>query len=1175
VVAATAWWLVPLLLLGRYSPPFLDWIESAAVTTAPGSVSEALRGTTQWLAGIVGGSGPRWPAAFAVLTSRSGVALGLAVALLGLGGLAHRRMPGRRFLLLGLLVGLALVTAGHVGTWTAPWAPAVQDLLDGPLAPLRNVHKFEPVVRLPLVLGLAHALAVVRRWRVTGAEWSRHIAVVVVASWLAASVAPAVYQGVGQPGAYTAVPGYWPQVATWLQEHPDGGRTLVLPGAAFATSVWGDPRDEPLQPYARTPWLVRDAVPLGSGGLSRVLTAVEERVASGQGGAELGTALASLGVTRVVLRNDLDWRATGAPNPLTVRQAVLSVPGATPVVHLGPPVGGSPRLDLVLDDGVDQPLPAIEVVALSSSPGLVRTVPAAAVPVVSGGPEAVLEAADETGQEFVLAGDRASLAAVGGTRPVVATDTLQRREAVFSTVRSAHGPVLRAGQPFAADRAVHDWLPASADESRESDFTLARDEGGRALASSSAATPAAFHPRDLGSAPTSAFDADAQTAWRSSSSVATGQWVGVRYPRPVQLPQRLSVVIDAAQGADVAAFAVTTDTGSRRTPVTAAETVPVAERSRYRVDVDVPPGPTRTLRLTALEVRGRATAPLVIRDVGAGVLPRVGTSLALPRLPDAVHAAQQTFSFAATDDRRPACVEGPDAIARCEPAAQVAGEQVAGLRRSFASTVAATYQAAGSVLPAGSPALERLLHVPGSLRVKASSRWSDDPLVRPDVVDDGDPRTYWAAAPDDEQPTLHLAWGTPRRVARLTLRTDPAVVGARATRVRVRIGGRVVDRAVPRSGVVELPPTRTSSLTLTVLSRTTVRSVRAGAVTAMPVVIGDIQVGRRTDLPALPDGATTGVPCGFGPQLAVDGHRLETRVVGTVGDVRLGRPLTWQACSSVRLGAGPHELASTASAEFVARSLSLRPRGTASPAAQVEAVTPSRWGSTDREVPLATADQARLLVVAENANAGWQATQDGARLRPVTVDGWSQGWVVPAGAHGAVHLRFTPERTFRVALLTGAALALALLLAALLTLPWPGRRRAAPAAVPAGPPPRVAGRRLSVGALTTGALVAAVLTLGPAGVLVAGWWAVLRWAGSGRRALAAAAVLAALAGATVLVAAAAPWPHPDATNRGGLAQVLSLVVVSGVLAWSLRTDGRPSRGSGAPPAGPDAPEPAS
>ena len=73
--------------------------------------------------------------------------------------------------------------------------------------------------------------------------------------------------------------------------------------------------------------------------------------------------------------------------------------------------------------------------------------------------------------------------------------------------------------------------------------------------------------------------------------------------------------------------------------------------------------------------------------------------------------------------------------------------------------------------------------------------------------------------------------------------------------------------------------------------------------------------------------------------------------------------------------------------------------------ARTESVDTGRWTSDHRDVEVPPSDAARLLVVPESANPGWIARSgDGAALTAVTVDGWQQGWVLPAGRHAELYL---------------------------------------------------------------------------------------------------------------------------------------------------------------------------
>jgi len=117
--------------------------------------------------------------------------------------------------------------------------------------------------------------------------------------------------------------------------------------------------------------------------------------------------------------------------------------------------------------------------------------------------------------------------------------------------------------------------------------------------------------------------------------------------------------------------------------------------------------------------------------------------------------------------------------------------------------------------------------------------------------------------------------------------------------------------------------------------------------------------------------------------------------------------------------------------------------------------------------------QATVLSLPQNVNDGWTATWKGRDLPAVRVDGWQQGWRLPAGNGGTVSLRFAPARTFTVLLVVGAGLvallALGLLVALVRARRRPGGRDPAP-----------------VGTGRPGAFDALLAVA--AGGLLCGWW---------------------------------------------------------------------------------------
>ena len=1116
---ATVWWLGPLFLLGSYSPPFLDFIESASITTIPTNLADSLRGTSNWVVYVDGSAraGNDLIRQFYLPIDSAFVLVGGAL------GLALRRTPHRLFLATSVATGLFLVSMGHLGSVQGWFAPQIQEALDGALAPLRNVHKFDPVVRLPLVLGLAWAVD----WLVEMARDVdlprterinyRFLSGILAFSVLAAAT-PAALGHITPSGGFEEVPDYWSQASDWLADDQDAGVALLVPGTMFGSYVWGDPRDEPFQSLASTPWAVRNAVPLTPAGNIRMLDAIEERFAQGDGSVGLVDYLRRSGVSHLVVRNDLT-RSDDHPDPVLVHQAIDDSPGIELAATFGPSVGGGAYLDgdlgrALINGGWQNDYAAVEVYTLADPPPpATGTVEA---PVVVGGPEDLLNLT-----ELGVIGDGPTrLAAdVGdkgtGEAPVVLTDGYRSVVRHFGRIHDATSPVRTRAQAEAPQDTVPDYrLP---DPGRWS--TFAEYDGINGVRASSSISDAGAGPSARGSLPFAAIDGRSSTSWQSARFTNEAHWWQVDLEDDIVPP---SVVVTGASIANQE-IAISTDDWT-------SDPVEIVPGTPTRISVDDTESPY--VRVT--DASGRTSTPLNLAEVELSGITATRV-LRLPELPAGAEAPEAIVLRPVTDARTGCAVVDLDV--RCVEGREGSIEEPLDVTRRFTLPVPATYDVSVQARPIAGEALEGELQQGSFVNVRASSTGIADPRGSVLAAVDGNEATTWSAELSDIRPTISLRWLRPQTLTELRLEVDQDVAARVPQTLLLRWPGGRLDVELDDSGRAEFPRIRTDKLTLRVGEAEPVTSVDfAGGKSAVPVGITELSLPGVEGLPALVKNEPLDLPCGTGPEVVVNGVTWPTSVEATARELFAGETVPATMCSAgqVALRSGDNTLTMLASDAFAPAAIVLSrgslPLGTGAPVAGS-----SNGRGRQRLEP---SPQQTLVAGHENANPGWQATQDGQKLTSVVVDGWRQGWQTEGGT-SAVEARYAPGTTYRLSLLAGLLGLLALL--GLLLGAWP--RWGAEVRAPSVSERRIAPLVLLALAPLTAALLAggvgvAVSVMGTAAV----WFASKAYDGVARG-LVASLILPAM-GAYAFV----PWGSAEGwAGYFSWPSYLVVVLVSGLL----------------------------
>ncbi|AXE90493.1 alpha-(1-_3)-arabinofuranosyltransferase family protein [Streptomyces sp. Go-475] len=1128
VTLTTLWWVVPLFLLRVYGENFLPYIEQADTTTATMAATEFLRGAGNWVAYLH--FGQAWlPAGWTVATAGVAVLCSALAAALGLGGLARRDLPERRWLVLTALLAALVALPGYSGSLGGPFHHTVQEWLDGPLSPFRNIYKFQPGLALALALGLTHLTAVATARLVVRVPRPRRLAPALAVLIVLPGLALPYLNGTHlQPGAFSRLPAHWSKAADWLERHTPEDRALVVPATAHGTYTWGSPIDEPLDVLAKSPWAQRDFVPFGTAGARRTMDAVQQALQTGAQVPGLRDVLTRAGLYAVVVRNDLDPDQIGYVPPPVV-QRTLESSGYRKVARFGPllTAGRIPEDTPLQVQGIYPRQRAVEIYEPTDNtarPGRVALKPVSDTVAVSGGPESLLRlsAADPTlkNRPTVLTGD--AHPGLGVTPEQVVADGLRRADTRFGLVGANTSYTYSVGERNPVDSTQDpDQEPKQILPTQGiSHQTTAVLHGARSVNASSSGNWLFQLPQYD---PVNAFDGDSRTAWaEGSAGTPVGQWLRIAFDAPTRLPSSISVTPLAGDGMRAVPTEVRVETDRGRADS-------ALQPNGTRQSVAAPTGTAKWLKITVLAVQqfrpglsGAGFAEVAVPGV------RVTRALALPTDADRTQSAARVYSLHRDT--------APGGLSPAE----------SGLHRQFRTPTRGSYDISVRAQAVPGTGLDRLLDRIASARgnritvtADSTSRLSAD--LSPRNLADGDLTTAWIAG---DRPVVHLRWQGRKMIDQIVFGAAHGL-SARPAEVRISTPYGSTTAGVDDNGITRFDPITTDRLDVTFskIAETTVHNPVADARLQLPVGLSEIYVpalaGYRTPQPA--PAARFSLGCGKGPALVVDGKRYATKVSGHVSDLTQRRQLTVRLCTGTALGLDPgtHRVDADDSGALAVTDVTLRHGATAALAGDSRTVAVRTWHADDRSV-FVGAGRASYLQTYENVNVGWRATLNGRELKPLRLDGWQQGWLIPAGQGGTVHLEYAPARVYHAGLVGGAVGVAAVAVLAFVkrrrTVPAHGAVAAAPVPTLPPPPGQLLGTVVLAGVVSAAA--------GPMALIVVALAAVARW----RASLLTPIAVAAMAAAGVVAATGAGQPVSLGTGAfGTVGQALALTALSAAL----------------------------